>query len=143
MTMFQRPLTVSLVLLALGVACGPAREDGSAPAHPVPACAELSGPQCLPQASCGCFGDQCIAGRVEPVNGGNDRFVPSDGAEADGVAQRIEVCPNGQNGLAECFTYVEVAQTCTGVCSAPPDLFDDPGYRCGFVDGECTKLGGP
>ena len=52
----------------------------------------------------------------------------------------VEVCPSEANGLAECMTYVELAQVCTVTCSDPPDLFEDPGYRCGFVGGECTVL---
>ena len=141
--MRHRPRTVPLAFVTLiGLQCS-APEAAAPPTHAVPACAELSGPQCLPRASCGCFGEECIAGRVEPVNGGADRFVADGALESDGMAQLIEVCPNALNGLAECFTYVEVAQTCTVVCSDPPDHFSDPGYRCGFVDGACTRLGGP
>jgi hypothetical protein len=137
--MRHRRFTALLVLMdIIGAGCS-APEAAAPPTHAVPACAELSGPQCLPRASCGCFGQECIAGRVEPVNGGADRFVATDASAADGLAQLVEVCPNTLNGLAECFTYVEVAQTCTGVCSDPPDHFADPGYRCGFVDGECTR----
>ena len=129
---------VAFSALAAG-RCG-SRDAGAAAPSPRPACAERSGPQCLPRAGCGCFGGQCVRGRIEPASGGPDRFVVDGGAEPAETGVVVEVCPNEANGLAACVTYVELAVSCTVTCSAPPELFEDPGYRCGFVGGECTVL---
>jgi hypothetical protein len=137
----KRRWDVTFVTLALSLAAGCAPRGEAAVAAPTePAPAADPSLVCLPRASCGCFGQECVAGRSELGADGRERFRV-EGAPPDALPGSVtEVCPNTANGLTECIRYVDLAQTCTVTCSIPPDLFSDPGYRCGFRDGVCGRL---
>jgi hypothetical protein len=101
---------------------------------------QTDAPLCLPKSSCGCFGGECVAGRLEPRDELGNR-VAIEGETQDGVIGLLfEVCPDASNDLTECVQTIDVSLTCTVVCSDPPDRFADPGYRCGFRNGVCGKL---
>jgi len=128
---------------SLGTGC-PGRGDTTAahlPGNASPTDAPpTDAPLCLPKSSCGCFGGECVAGRLEPRDELVNRVV-IEGETRDGVIGLLfEVCPEPSNDLTECVQTIDVSLTCTVVCSDPPDRFADPGYRCGFQNGVCGKL---
>ena len=123
---------------AIGAGC-PGRGDTTAAPQPVDV-VQTSGTICLPKSSCGCFGGECVAGRLEPRDELGNRVV-IEGETREGVIGLLfEVCPDPSNDLTECVQTIDVSLTCTVVCSNRSDRFADPGYRCGFRNGVCGKL---
>jgi hypothetical protein len=128
---------------AIGAGC-PGRGDttaalqpGNRPQTDAP---QADAPLCLPKSSCGCFGGECVAGRLEPRDELVNRVV-LEGETREGVIGLLfEVCPDPSNDLTECVQTIDVSLTCTVVCSDTPGRFADPGYRCGFRNGVCGKL---
>ena len=114
-----------------------ALEPGNTPQTDAP---QTDAPLCLPKSSCGCFGGECVAGRLEPRDELGNRVV-IEGETREGVIGLLfEVCPDPSNDLTECVQTIDVSLTCTVVCSNRSDRFADPGYRCGFRNGVCGKL---
>ncbi len=121
----------------LGAGC-PGRGDTTAarPADVV----QSSSTICLPKSSCGCFGGECVAGRLEPRDELVNRVVLEGESNGEAMGLLFEVCPDPSNDLTECVQMIDVSLTCTVVCSNRSDRFADPGYRCGFRNGVCEKL---
>ena len=122
---------------AIGAGC-PGRGDTTAAQ---PADVVLSGATiCLPKSSCGCFGGECVAGRLEPRDELANRVVLEGEPNPEAIGLLFEVCPDPSSGLTECIQTIDVSLTCTVTCTDRAERFVDPGYRCGFRNGACGRL---
>jgi len=131
---------IGLVVAAAASLCAGCPGRGDTTAAPSADAVLTGATLCLPKSSCGCFGGECVAGRLEPRDELANRVVLEGEPNPDAIGLRIEVCPDPSNDLTECIQMIDVSLTCTVTCTERAERFVDPGYRCGFRSGACGRL---